>query len=262
MLQQAKNPFMHPSYSIFNSTVEEDWTKASLTALNSLLPTHLEVADSSDDPLKSSLSCHIHLVSLLLLTPRKDLLAFAHTHRPGPQFGPPGQSPKENHLSEWLRADYGRRARRAVLHAGALFKILRQQPSQALHEPITALLATLVIWAFSQLSIEPEPYQAQSIGGNAERGSIRLDCALSDDMISAWVEGHEGLRGHLTDVGNICGQDAADRLLYVGTTVLQVMETWALSQGLAAWLTKLRVRTTAPAAPEVRGVPAAGTAYS
>jgi hypothetical protein len=252
MYQQSLNPFLPPSHDIFVEDTQAEWNAAAAASLSRLIPTPAENTDGSDDLLKSSLSCHVYLVSLLLFIPRKDLLAFAHTHRTDQERC---DSAAKHNLALWMRAQQGQKARQAVIYAGTLFRLLRKHPCQGFHEPITALLVTLVIWAYSQLAQTSAPYHSHSTSGSGERGlMVRLDRVLSDEAEKAWVEGKQGLRGHLTDVGNIAIVDAGSRLLSVGGVLLSNMDTWALSQGLAVWLAKLRARSAAAPMTDMRSV--------
>lgn len=185
----------------------------------------------------------MYLVSLPLFIPRKDLLAFAYTYRTDRKRC---DSTAKHNLALWMRAQRGPKARPAVAFAGTLLRLLRKYPCQGFHEPITALLATLVIWAYSRLAPTSTPYYGHRINGSNECGSIvRLDRILSDEAEKAWVEGEQGLKGHLKDVGDIAVLDAGSRLLSVGELLLKRMNTWVLSQGLVVWLGKLKVRSAA-----------------
>ncbi|OCK79360.1 hypothetical protein K432DRAFT_383157 [Lepidopterella palustris CBS 459.81] len=252
MHHQNTNPFLPASYRAFDDDAQAEWNVATMAALTTLFPTPAEHTISYESPLKSSLSCHVSLISLLLFIPRKELLTFAHTHGTDQERY---TSSARHVLALWMQAQDGQRARQAVIHAGTLFRLLRKHSCQGFHEPITALLVTLVVWAFNQLA--PQDH-SESVNGTGERGSmVRLDRVLSDEIVRAWIEGKQGLNGHLTDVGNICGLDAGNRLLYVGGAVLRKMDTWALSQGLAVWLAQLRARSATVAMGGMKG---AGTA--
>ncbi|KAF2459384.1 hypothetical protein BDY21DRAFT_370145 [Lineolata rhizophorae] len=113
----------------------------------------------SETPLRTSLLIHSQLISLLLLIPRRDLFDFAHSYTPPPpsttdrplRADSPAATTATAAVLAWLRADDGQRARRAVLAAAELLDSLRRHPAGAPHEPFAALVATVTLWAFSEL---------------------------------------------------------------------------------------------------------------
>ncbi|KAF4626545.1 hypothetical protein G7Y89_g11610 [Cudoniella acicularis] len=191
----------------------------------------------SDGLLRSSLNCHIHLAAMLLDVPRADLLDHAHLFRSSQ-----ARADSRQKLHDWIVRNSGRDARMALTHAGTLWGMIRYSPlPQPFFSPLMAVLSILVLWTYSHLAAN-FPDIAGSAMASERQSILRLDKYRSDATTQAWVQGGQSIRGHMTDVGIISNPGASMSILQVGGQALGAMETWALSQGLNAWLAKLKYR--------------------
>ncbi|KAI9689704.1 MAG: hypothetical protein M1820_010074 [Bogoriella megaspora] len=179
---------------------------------------------------------HMHHVALLLYAPLTELLAFARSQ----VNSSTRQDAVHQKLLVWVQDDHGRTARRAVVHASVIFGLIRASSHSSFYEPFSVIISTLTIWAYIQLAPSNASTSAAigragppaSIGSNRQQ-TIRLDKIKTQDVVQAWVEFGAELRGHITDVGNITGPGAGQRLLHVACRTLKGLESWALSNGFA-----------------------------
>jgi hypothetical protein len=146
-----------------------------------------------------------------------------------------------------VEEDKGRRARTAVAYASGILAVFRQNARFMLRDPVPAVMAILVLWAYNQLVGKPglrNKSDARPITTSGEikerKVTVRLDRAgpfaarLSGD-VHAWRDGQSGLKPSVHGVANICRPSAGIRLLEIGIEILRDMRGWSLSHGLIAW---------------------------
>jgi hypothetical protein len=239
MRQQAKNPLLQRTSFLSGENGFVAWQNIATSTLDVLLPSNQDSGQSS--VMRLNLRAHVHHVAVLVHVPLSALLAYARA-----QAANIGVQKAQQELFAWMQEDNGRTARHAVLHAGILFSLIREQPCRGFHEPIALLIATLTLWAFHQLSYQRQPPLAHS--REAIQTTVRLDRAHRTQASLSWIENGADLRGYLTDVGNICGPGAGKRLLQLSCRTLVAMDAWALSQGFLHVLSTLQMRLVDPPA--------------
>lgn len=198
-----------------------------------------------DDLTCHSLECHRPLALMLLHVPRKDIMNLAHSYNS--KFK---DQQLNDRLSEWATRENGIQARQAVAYAAMVLTVAKKGTVSAFYEPIAAMLATLVLWTYSQLSDSGPRTSTEGLLSDAvqlERGSVvRLDRMRSRADVSAWSEGQAAhQRPHLSGVGTIDRPRAGITILELGRQTLldKARNTWAMNQWLASWLGKLKIRT-------------------
>jgi hypothetical protein len=196
-----------------------------------------------------TVECHMYLALMILHTPRTELLDFAHSFNAGQD-----RPVSRNRLREWMQDDEGRTARTAVAYAGVLLAYLRRKSFSGFYDPVSVVMAVLVLWTYNQLGQEPENQNKNTeipelvSRDNKKRNlTVRLDriaqssIHLAED-VKAWRDAPADLIPSLTGVANICRPSAGIRLLEIGIDVLNDFAEWGLSQGLLVWLSGLRRR--------------------
>jgi hypothetical protein len=222
------NPLLGPASEI------ACWKMVASSVLEALQPDLTSKSDSSGMDLM--LQGFIDNVHLILHAPLADLLDLARSQINNRK----NAAEVRQRLLHWIQEDDGRTARRAVLHASVLFSLVRRKSCHGFHEPFALLFSTLTIWAFIHLNSTLSSLNSSTDGERQQ--TIRLDKIRDERGIHDWVEYGSRLRGHLTDVGNICGPGAGQRLLQVSCQSLLSMEVWTLSKGFANVLSSLKGR--------------------
>ncbi|KAF2237212.1 hypothetical protein EV356DRAFT_511927 [Viridothelium virens] len=226
------------------------------------LAAHPLVAEESS-PMASTVRNQTHHITLLIYAPLTELLAFAGAE----VYSSDKKEVIHQKLLAWLHDDDGRVARRAVLHAAIVFTFVRSatggigaaaNKKSNFFEPFALLISTLTLWVYVQLQPTLDaPGQTRirrrsTAGGAAgvdrvgeeKQRTVRLDRAKEEAVVRLWVEEGADLRGHISDVGNITGPGAGQRLLSVACRTLVGMEAWPLSQGFAKVLSILGGKST------------------
>jgi hypothetical protein len=173
---------------------------------------------------------------MLLCCPRQALLNYVH------RSNTMQHEKSKEVISSWIKNQEGSMARRAVAYAGLLLGQLSELKFHAPYTPIMIALSTITIWTYSHVT-EMASSGAHINGGakSMERGSVvRLEDGELDKEREAWIQGTEGFRAHLKDVGNICRRGASSRIVDASLQLLRSLGGWGLSQGLEQWLTTLR----------------------
>jgi hypothetical protein len=220
--QQSRNELLS---DISNQQSMHEWQSTARHGLEDLMPK----TTGPQDPLglRTSLTAHVHHVSLLLHCPLNDLLAFI-----GFQVGH-----QEKHDAQESLACGSKKTRAAQL-AGPYIMLAcsllssRSNPSRGFHEPFALPIAAVTIWAFNQLSSYMSSAIVRNHSGIELFPTVRLDKLRNMGAADSWIENGGMMRGHLTDVGNISAPGASRILLQVACRTLLTMETWTLSQGL------------------------------
>lgn len=179
-------------------------------------------------------------VSLLNHTPVGDLVVFVSSRASNAEKLKAG-----DHLQTWATDDKGRTACSAVLHACAIFTLVRLRLCYGVHEPTALLVATLVLWAYNHLVSGSIEICANSV----PQTTVRLDQSWTVESGKTWLESAPGsIRGYLTEFGNINDPGFGKRLLDVACGTLSTMPAWGLSQGFIKFLRSLQ-QTTPPVRP-------------
>ena len=234
------------AHSVVNVVSTEDFHNFATNVLEALKPLPSERRGSSS--LKASVNLHILLVLMLLFTPRQQLLNHAHAYNTDQE-----QPELRYGIADWMNADGGRTARRAVAHAGRLLGALGTCKSQGAHEPIMLLMCIVTLWTYSlMVDMGNAPHFIGGGGGSVndksrkDRGTIvRLDDLDFDP--EDWINGRTHLPGHIKNVGNIGRPGAALQILGTGIAALKELGPWGVGQGWGMWLVKLKTRLHASA---------------
>ena len=241
--QAFKNPLTQHLSPLADTTcrwrLQDQWR-----SMLDKLAAHPIMANESS-PMAATVRNHTYHVMLLVYAPLTELLAFA-----GAEVS--SSDKKEvihQKLLAWIQDDNGRIVRRAILYASIIFNYIRTSSKSAFFEPFALLISTLTIWVYIQLkptletNVQPHIWRA-SISEREKQKTVRLDKPKDEQMVQMWIEDGAGLRGHISDVGNIMGPGAGQRLLQVACRALLAMEAWPLSQGFARVLSILGGKST------------------
>jgi hypothetical protein len=202
----------------------------------------------SENELRSVVECRMLTMLMVLHAPRSEILNFAHLYNTDHE-----QMSTLRRLEQWVQEDAGRTARTAVTYAAGLLACLRRKACYTSHDPTSALIAILILWAYSQLAGQTRPREEDmlhslQIDRSKERSyTVRLDSGwplgaqLSTD-VRAWLDGLPGLKPSLQGIANISRQSAGLRLLDIGIEAVEGMCEWGLSKGLRRWLSGLKRR--------------------
>ncbi|KAH8691285.1 fungal-specific transcription factor domain-containing protein [Talaromyces proteolyticus] len=227
--QQIADPFA-------GQKIQGDQASLSLisTAVRAL--ESLRLFSFSPGPLQFSLDCHIDLAIVLLNIPQEQMLDYTRSFRMNQC-----QSHDLQQLQNWVAQDGGRNARVAAVHAAKLCSLLRLNPHpHSFSSPLMALLATLALWTYNNLSLDGENDNEARVSPQMRLRVARLDKNGNDSVTQAWINNEPAIRTHITEVGPIPCATSSLRLLDLGSKILASMDSWALSQGLASWLERLK----------------------
>ncbi|OBT64241.1 hypothetical protein VE03_06892 [Pseudogymnoascus sp. 23342-1-I1] len=235
MQQYASTPFL-PALSLLS---QGEWIEKVKSALQ-YIERSSRGSFANTDMVQLSLEAHTHLVSLMLYIPLAEVLMYARSQK-GNRDGQQARKRLEN----WTREMNGRTARHAVIHASALFGLIRTRLCGSFYEPITFLIATLTLWTFSQFSpnqLASSPSDSSGHYNNMGQlqSRIRLDKIRSAEGAQEWIENGGDMGGYLANVGNICVAASGARILKIATQTLSSMDTWALGTGFASVLAQLQ----------------------
>lgn len=125
------------------------------------------------------------------------------------------------------------RARRCVLHAGAVFGSIRSDNHNAHFDPFCLLVATLYLWAYQQLVVDDLKAPSSSPALTSKE-TLRIDKWLDTQTANSWVNEDAQFQIHLTGVGVIQGLDGSVRLLKESIRILTHQLKWSvLGRGIA-----------------------------
>jgi hypothetical protein len=224
----------------------------SLAAIDCIVP--LTAPMDTNTPLGLDLYHHALLVSIILSSPQEAILRGAQC-----------VATTEQHVTDstnglvkrWMQEDSGRTARRVVVYAARLLGSLAEKRSMGWYAPVMVLTATVVLWTWAELgpagdggannSRSVSSVDSDDADGTERDIIIRLDVTdqggLSESsLVQEWIEGREGVRAHIRDVGVVDRPGAPGRMLNLGLKVLGDMAPTGLAKLLSGWLANLRER--------------------
>jgi hypothetical protein len=233
MQDMKKNAFL--SKVLEEQPFFKDSFNESMSAIQSLGLTN----SSSRSKLSDSVTCHTYYILMLLNTPSQALLNYAHSWNRKQE-----QPNVRETISEWITEQNGCISRRAVSYAGLLLGKATELRFQAPSTPIMIAMSILIIWAYSHMieTESPERNPRVTVKTNKRGYLVRLDDGELDQQRQAWIHGDMTFYAHLKDVGNVCSEGAASRIIDVGLKALRDLGGWGFSHSLELWLSNLRNR--------------------
>lgn len=166
------------------------------------------------DPHEASGRRYFHLISILRDVPLRHIYALC-----GWKATDAETDVARDVLSAWMGSNSDR-ARKCVLHAGALFGDARRHVYKTSFDALLLLISILYLWAYQRLS-PPE------VGPGADsRPVLRIDCGVDEAVARKWIDGESDYAIHVTGVGRLTGRDSAIRLLKELRRVLYLSTSW------------------------------------
>lgn len=154
---------------------------------------------------------HIHLASIFLHIPCRELFAFS-----GWRVTEAQQVRIATKLQRWMQNQS--EARTVLMHAGRVWSAIRMKRTAAQHESMGFLLASITIWALIELQNRPSSNEVDTLP------TVRLD-GNSDDVMR-WATSTEAKRLYLGGVGCLWGEAAIARLVRVTVEILDGGMAW------------------------------------
>lgn len=145
-------------------------------------------------------------------------------------------------LSAWMR-DNVERARKCVIHAGALFGEARSQTYKMSFDPLFLLVPILYLWGYQRLS----PSDSCGVGN---KSVLRIDCGIDEEVAKSWICGESSHAIHITGVGQLTGRDSAVRLLKELRRVLYLSTSWTTFHFRVAKCIEQIIKGEKPLEPE------------
>lgn len=181
---------------------------------------------------------YFHLISILRDVPLRHLYALC-----GWKATDAETDAATGVLSAWVRNN-GERARKCVLHAGALFGDVRAQVYKMSFDQLFLLISILYLWAYQRLSPDAS-------SGVDTKPVLRIDCGVEETVAKSWIHGESDYAIHVTGVGRLTGQDSAVRLLKELRRVLYLSTSWTTFHIGVAKCVEQIIKGERPLEPEV-----------
>lgn len=156
---------------------------------------------------------YFHLISILRDVPLRHIYALC-----GWKATDAETDAARDVLSAWMRTN-SERARKCVVHAGALFGDARRHVYKTSFDALLLLISSLYLWAYQTLSPDASP-------GVGSRPVLRIDCGVDEAVARAWINGESDYAIHITGVGRLTGRDSAVRLLKELCRVFYLSTSW------------------------------------
>ncbi|KAE8324438.1 hypothetical protein BDV39DRAFT_217132 [Aspergillus sergii] len=213
--------------AVVPAVLRSRWRSAAFEAIKSICETTTTWPEGS-----SSLLLKLrHHISILLLVPLQPMCDFIGW------MGTEGSIAKAREgLCDWIRADT-QNARRAVMHAIALFSLVRKRKSTAHSENHHLFLGFLTIWTFFSLDpvARPRPV-AEEVVCTAPACNIDWDGHVDLDAQERWISapGHPSLR--IVGVGSLEEPSGLHRILVETHRLFLSDRTWGISRLFAGVL--------------------------
>lgn len=207
--------------SAFSTTssleLRSGWVETALEYLDIICPD--EQSPPTDPSLKPALMHHKHLIGLLMHISLRDVFCFS-----GWRVTLEDALKGRQRLKLWFVHNRNE-ARRAVLHAGRLFALLRTASAGGHYEPRGMLIACLMLWANAELVND----DANEYGACEKVVPIRLDRSLDKTAVQDWLDGHAAqARPYLAGVGAISGNTAAGQIVREGARIMESWKAWPI----------------------------------
>jgi hypothetical protein len=212
------------------------WRHAAFEAISSICENTITWPESASSQLRKL----YHHISILLIVPLQPMCEFIGW------MGTTGciAEAREN-LCVWLRADT-QNVRRAVMHAIALFSLIRKRKSGAHSENHHLFIGFLMIWTFFSLDPIARPtHVAEEVGWTAPMCNIdwngHVDLGAQEKWISA--PGHPPLR--IAGVGNLREPSGLHQMLVETHRMFLSDRIWGINRLFAGVLEGLISQGTA-----------------
>ncbi|KAH7187443.1 hypothetical protein BKA60DRAFT_587767 [Fusarium oxysporum] len=164
---------------------------------------------------------NIHMVSLLIYFPTREVIAFGRWRVTETQH-----SMVVDKLKRWMCNP--RSAREALIHACSIWSQIRSSSTNAQHEAPAFLHSAISIWALVEYS------EALDLGNLDESPILRLD-NLSQD-VKSWAAGTDKKRPYLSGVGILGHQGALARLISETARFLEETIAWPQARRTGPYL--------------------------
>lgn len=212
------------------------WKHAASKAIGSIYEDTITWPDSASSLLRKL----YHHISILLIVPLQPMCEFI-----GWMGTPDCIAEARENLCAWIRADT-QNIRRAVLHAIALFCLIRRRKSGAHSENHHLFIGFLMIWTFFSLDSIARPAQVtEEVGWNAPMCNIDYDGYVDLEAQEEWVSapGHPPLR--IAGVGNLREPSGLHQMLVETHRLFLADRMWGINRLFAEVLEGLISRGTA-----------------
>lgn len=182
---------------------------------------------------------HLHAARLVLLTPFREIRSLATSMALGEiRWREHQRSIEWHYIWRWVKHDQYK-ARLAVIHAGATLWHVQRYSTNAFHEPMTASLAVLTLWAYGLCHRQMIEHSSPREESRTEPSFIRLDRPCDDELIQLFVREGQRMQGSINGVDDISGLAGPERVLRVGCETLASLSSWGVSKRCIATLASL-----------------------
>lgn len=172
---------------------------------------------------------HNHMIGMLLQFPAWKILAWS-----GWQVTPIEQERYTNDLGRWMQS-CGNEIRQSVYHAAKTLACIREHSTNGQHEPMTVLLASLIMWAYIELGDFSTLTSSIAMSDIPRSWTLRFDHRDGSSQVEEWIRGNPNIRPYLAGVGNLHDFGSISslcreclRLLSTGSRT-----SWPVSAGMA-----------------------------
>ncbi|KAF5252490.1 hypothetical protein FANTH_2384 [Fusarium anthophilum] len=174
-----------------------------------VLQRHVETLPPTD--LARAAMANIHMVSLLIYFPTREVIAFGRWRVTESQY-----SMVVGKLKRWMSNT--RSAREALIHACSIWSQIRLRRTNAQHEAPAFLHSAISIWALVEHSEELD------VGNGEELPILRLENLNQE--VKSWAAGNEKKRLYLSGVGLLGHRGALARLISETAGLLEKGISW------------------------------------
>ena len=195
----------------------------------------LKTESPSEHPLlQDIISKTYHMVSILRLVPLNALRTFSSW-----MTTPQKVERAKKELENWIEGGYC--ARKALLHAAALFQLIRDQRTAIHSDPWYMMAASLCIWAHIKVSKRTEILFTDH--------PLRIDKVSDSQALQAWLNGSWTMSVHITGIGILNEADSASRTLQQTIKILRRDGSWGQIGRLFAAVFQQVLEGTTPSPP-------------
>lgn len=172
----------------------------------------LKTQSPSEHPLLQDITSKTyHMVSILRLVPLNTLRIFSSW-----MTTPEKVERARKELESWIEGGYC--ARKALLHAAALFQSIRDQRTTIHSDPWYMMAASLCIWTHIKLS-------KRTRIPSTDR-PLRIDKTSDSQALQSWLNGSRTMSVHITGIGILDEADSASRTLQQTIKILRRGGSW------------------------------------
>ncbi|KAL4733870.1 fungal-specific transcription factor domain-containing protein [Aspergillus similis] len=204
------------------------WTSAAFEAINAIC-SNITAYRKSDASQLLKLHHHISIMLIVPLQPMCEYIGWMATK--------PCMTAARESLCAWLRADI-QNARRAVMHAIALFCLVRKRKSAAHSENHHLFVAFLTIWTFFSLDPLARPTNEDASASEDEEPSCCIEWDGGVDLAEkeGWIRASGHPRIRIAGVGSLEEPRGIHRILIETHRILLSDQVWGISRLFAGVL--------------------------